>query len=443
MAPIPQVPSTEPAEEDAAFRILNRDDLPMAIIGRPILKPFGTDKPNLVVRPTRRDDKKSTFDESGGDPFDSNRKSLNDSRGYLRHYNSLDQAKRDELTDIDELEHFTKVLDSKLKRLQKEETKLKKKTTTTVDAAPATASCKKPFVTTVKKGQFLEPPPELATLIGIKTEESKRKIPKENGKLYAFASRPRVLSRTPPKNVHQTRCEAAAWAAAKLVGTVVGVRQEEPRIIRNISTQKQQKKLTKDREQEDQPKWNPHFAYAKLLSRDDIDSATRLEQARRRALARKKAKRQQIKGKEDGSSLSPTTCDAFRDRLLDLQRILVVPEKTDVATQTDETDQTDDDDVFFKCYSDAQIQVHPTDLFDFNTQVRPIVEVLVGKTIEEALVEVLEEEELAAMKEQQRRFLEYVAQKTGEDSIAADTELLKNLSKVVKHNYVPNFITSV
>lgn len=34
------------------------------------------------------------------------------------------------------------------------------------------------------------------------------------------------------------------------------------------------------------------------------------------------------------------------------------------------------------------------------------MEVLVGKTIEQALVEVLEEEELAALREQQRRFLE-------------------------------------
>lgn len=39
-------------------------------------------------------------------------------------------------------------------------------------------------------------------------------------------------------------------------------------------------------------------------------------------------------------------------------------------------------------------------------EVQPILEVLVGKTIEQALVEVLEEEELAALREQQRRFLE-------------------------------------
>lgn len=47
-------------------------------------------------------------------------------------------------------------------------------------------------------------------------------------------------------------------------------------------------------------------------------------------------------------------------------------------------------------------------------EVQPILEVLVGKTIEQALIEVLEEEELAALREQQRRFLEIRAAETAE-----------------------------
>lgn len=47
-------------------------------------------------------------------------------------------------------------------------------------------------------------------------------------------------------------------------------------------------------------------------------------------------------------------------------------------------------------------------------EVQPILEVLVGKTIEQALIEVLEEEELAALREQQRRFLELRAAETAE-----------------------------
>ena len=41
-------------------------------------------------------------------------------------------------------------------------------------------------------------------------------------------------------------------------------------------------------------------------------------------------------------------------------------------------------------------------LFDFNVEVLPVLEVLVGKTMEQALLEVMEEEELSNLREQQR-----------------------------------------
>jgi len=43
-------------------------------------------------------------------------------------------------------------------------------------------------------------------------------------------------------------------------------------------------------------------------------------------------------------------------------------------------------------------------LFDFSVEVKPVLEVLVGKTMEQALIEVMEEEELSNLREQQRRF---------------------------------------
>lgn len=45
-------------------------------------------------------------------------------------------------------------------------------------------------------------------------------------------------------------------------------------------------------------------------------------------------------------------------------------------------------------------------LFDFDREVEPVLEVLVGKTIEQSLEEVMEEEELARLKAQQRAFEE-------------------------------------
>lgn len=68
-----------------------------------------------------------------------------------------------------------------------------------------TTYSRKPFVTTVKKGQFLEPPPEIATLIGIKLEEPPyRREPKEKKEkiLYAFACQPRVLNKPVSKSSH-------------------------------------------------------------------------------------------------------------------------------------------------------------------------------------------------------------------------------------------------
>jgi len=45
-------------------------------------------------------------------------------------------------------------------------------------------------------------------------------------------------------------------------------------------------------------------------------------------------------------------------------------------------------------------------LFDFDIEVKPILEVLVGKTVEQSLLEVMEEEELANLRAQQRAFEE-------------------------------------
>ncbi len=53
---------------------------------------------------------------------------------------------------------------------------------------------------------------------------------------------------------------------------------------------------------------------------------------------------------------------------------------------------------------DAVTQIENGDLFDFDLEVEPILEVLVGKVLEQGLMEVLEEEELAAMAAHQAHF---------------------------------------
>ncbi|NWH29382.1 RSPH3 protein, partial [Chloropsis hardwickii] len=59
-----------------------------------------------------------------------------------------------------------------------------------------------------------------------------------------------------------------------------------------------------------------------------------------------------------------------------------------------------------KTGKDVATQIEGGELFDFDIEVKPILEVLVGKTVEQALLEVMEEEELAQLWSHQRAFAE-------------------------------------
>lgn len=53
---------------------------------------------------------------------------------------------------------------------------------------------------------------------------------------------------------------------------------------------------------------------------------------------------------------------------------------------------------------DTETQIHEGDLFHFDDAVEPILEVLVGKTLEQAMLEVMQEEELELLRQQQLEF---------------------------------------
>lgn len=54
---------------------------------------------------------------------------------------------------------------------------------------------------------------------------------------------------------------------------------------------------------------------------------------------------------------------------------------------------------------DAITEILVGDLFDFDTEVQPILETLIGRAVEQAVIEVMHEEELADMRRQQQEFL--------------------------------------
>ncbi|KAM6954087.1 radial spoke head protein 3 homolog [Aplochiton taeniatus] len=131
----------------------------------------------------------------------------------------------------------------------------------------------------------------------------------------------------------------------------------------------------------------------------------RQQESRRRAIAQKRAK----------DLLKPKTPEALEGRKhIDVQTELYLEELSDCIESTNVECQTD---AFLdkpvtplfipaKSGKDVATQIEDGELFDFDMEVRPVLEVLVGKTVEQSLLEVMEEEELASLRAQQRAFEE-------------------------------------
>merc|ERR1712023_528284 len=84
-----------------------------------------------------------------------------------------------------------------------------------------------------------------------------------------------------------------------------------------------------------------------------------------------------------------------------------VPEH-DVECQTDEFLDRPASPLFIpiKTGVDKETQIIEGDLFDFELEVEPILDVLVGKTLEQSMMEVMEEEELAELRAHQEEFVQ-------------------------------------
>ncbi|KAL1770226.1 hypothetical protein HispidOSU_012248 [Sigmodon hispidus] len=131
----------------------------------------------------------------------------------------------------------------------------------------------------------------------------------------------------------------------------------------------------------------------------------RQQQARRRALARKRAQEQ----------LRPRTPEPVEGRKhVDVQTELYLEEIADRIVEVDMECQTDafldrpPTPLFIpaKTGKDVATQILEGELFDFDLEVKPMLQVLVGKTIEQALLEVMEEEELANLRASQYAYEE-------------------------------------
>ncbi|CAK1603733.1 unnamed protein product [Parnassius mnemosyne] len=142
----------------------------------------------------------------------------------------------------------------------------------------------------------------------------------------------------------------------------------------------------------------PHVAHAHAAG----DGASR---SRRRALARRAALARLRPGSPPPAPARrhlPVQTDHYLQELFDKGVEMEVGVQTDLFLDRPATPIY----VPAKTGADAYTQIYPGDLFDFDLEVQPILEVLVGKTTEQALAEVAQEEELETLREQQRRYVE-------------------------------------
>eukprot|EP00667_Euglena_gracilis_P021496 EG_transcript_23558 len=135
-----------------------------------------------------------------------------------------------------------------------------------------------------------------------------------------------------------------------------------------------------------------------------------LAQAEKEAQLQRKKIAAERKRADQDSRKRPATPEAVDGRQhIEIQTELYLEELTDkveentVDTQTDPMMDRPPTPLFIPAKSgrDMETQIEEGDLFDFDFEVEPILEVMVGKTLEQAMLEVMQEEELEAMRQQQ------------------------------------------
>ncbi|XP_045428956.1 radial spoke head protein 3 homolog [Pipistrellus kuhlii] len=135
------------------------------------------------------------------------------------------------------------------------------------------------------------------------------------------------------------------------------------------------------------------------------EHAQKLQETKKRVAAKRRAQEQ----------LRPHTPEPVEGRKhVDVQTELYLEEIADRIIEADMECQTDafldkpPTPLFIpaKTGQDVATQIEEGELFDFDLEVKPMLEVLVGKTIEQALLEVMEEEELADLRATQYEYEE-------------------------------------
>lgn len=204
-------------------------------------------------------------------------------------------------------------------------------------------------------------------------------LPKAGTGTYTFASQPRAVA---PQRSSKYREPSAAEAAQSLT---YGNMMYDSRIVRG----------------------NTYRLQSMPTATTQIDplELQMLQEQKRKTLAKKRAEeklRVRTPDAVSGRQHTEVQTELYLEELTD--RI----EETDVDTQTDAFLDRPASPLFIPAKSglDAATQIENGELFDFDIEVRPILEVLIGKTVEQAMMEVMEAEELARLRQHQQEFEE-------------------------------------
>lgn len=204
-------------------------------------------------------------------------------------------------------------------------------------------------------------------------------LPKSTGGTYTFASQPRAVA---PQRSGKFR-EPSTAAPAETALTY-GNMMYDPRIVRGNTFRLQ--------------------ATSSVKTTDPLELQMQQEK-QRRTLAKKRAEeklRVHTPDAVSGRQHTEVQTELYLEELTD--RV----EETEVETQTDAFLDRPPSPMFVPVKSgvDVWTQIANGELFDFDVEVRPILEVLIGKTVEQALMEVMEEDELSRLRAHQRDFEE-------------------------------------
>jgi len=149
--------------------------------------------------------------------------------------------------------------------------------------------------------------------------------------------------------------------------------------------------------------------YAQLQYQVDDEAG---ELARHRERQRERLERASARRQQDHRDSTPEPVPGRHH--MDIQTDTYLEELTGRVTEFEAETQTDflldrpPTPLFMPCKQglDCGTQIEDGELFEFDVEVEPILEVLVGKTLERAVTEVCEEEELSAMRAAQEHYLQ-------------------------------------